>query len=73
MDLLDLLLKLPEAIYWLVQAARFWRFGLSLVGAGMGISVLCYFVSDPAIRWIAGFHICAAVILMGALWETRNT
>jgi hypothetical protein len=73
MDLIDILFRLPEAIYWLASATRFWRFGLALLSAGLAVIVLCHFVPSPTIRWIAGFHITAVFVLLGTLWETRGS
>ena len=71
MDVLEYLLRLPDAFNGLFAAIKYWRITVSALIATCLVVLICIFWDSAAIRFIAGFHIFVIFITGGVLWETN--
>jgi hypothetical protein len=72
MHILELFLRIPDALNLAFAAIKYWRVTISLlIATGLAV-VICVIWDAPAVRWIAGFHIFVIMALVGVLWETNR-
>jgi hypothetical protein len=72
LTLLALFFGLFDLAELVLAAIKYWRASCSLLIAATLVVLMCFFVSSPSIRLIAGYHMAIVGAIAGVFWEKRS-